>query len=151
MAGEIDNMHEPFNTAQRTDEPRPADAAEGCTELAFARGLAAWQIRRAQDLMRQETSEAVSIAQVAAACKLSRGHFSKAFKESTGVSPYQWLMRHRIERAKNLLTGTRQSIAQVAVECGFADQSHFTRAFRQAVGEAPGVWRRTAQYCLRAA
>jgi AraC family transcriptional regulator len=102
-------------------------------------GLAGWQLRRAVVLMHGDAC----LKQVAAECGLSRSHFSKAFKERTGQSPHQWRIQGRIERAKAFLSGSTLSLAAIAVECGFADQSHLTRAFSKTVGLAPGVWRRT--------
>jgi len=105
-------------------------------------GLAAWQLRRAEQLVLAEAHRGLTVARMAAACRLSRGHFSKAFKESTGQPPHRWLMARRIERAQALLAGTTLTLAQVATECGFADQSHLTRAFTAAVGAPPGCWRK---------
>ncbi len=58
------------------------------------------------------------------------------------MPPHQYLIGQRIEAAKRRLVNTRESLADIAVECGFADQSHFTATFRRAVGHPPGTWRR---------
>ncbi|MNE90880.1 transcriptional activator FtrA [compost metagenome] len=65
----------------------------------------------------------------------------RAFKETFGKTPYRWLIEYRIAQASDMLiAGT--PIAEIALACGFADQSHFTRVFSEIVGEAPGMWRR---------
>lgn len=103
--------------------------------------LSAWQTHKAKLYMIQNMSSGVLISAVAQACHLSRSHFSRAFRNSTGSCPRDWIKRARLIRAANLLVQTEQSISQVALECGFADQSHFTRAFAKALGTSPGKWR----------
>ncbi|MEF3129654.1 AraC family transcriptional regulator [Rhizobium leguminosarum] len=66
----------------------------------------------------------------------------RAFRETTGMTPYQWVLRERIDRARNLLRTSKTPLAEVAIACGFADQSHFTRVFAGIVGTTPGNWRR---------
>jgi AraC family transcriptional regulator len=83
-----------------------------------------------------------SLAELAALCGLSRSYFARAFKQTTGTSPHHWLLMHRARRAKDLLRATRLPIAEIAVACGFADQSHLTRVFSKAFGISPGAWRR---------
>ena len=84
----------------------------------------------------------ITIAEVADACALSRSYFIKAFRESTGRTPHQWVMAQRVRSACDLLAHSPTPLAEVAAACGFADQSHFTRAFTQARGTTPGAWRR---------
>jgi len=105
-------------------------------------GLAPWQQRRAEDKLTASLAGDVSLAELASDCGLSTSHFSRAFRQSTGRSPHQWLMQHRIEQAKNLLPDRKQSLSEIALACGFADQSHFTRVFTRFAGTSPGVWRR---------
>lgn len=105
-------------------------------------GLAAWQERRAREIIAAELGGEVSLARIAAECRLSVAHFSRAFKASTGQAPYAFLQARRIDHAKALLRGP-MPLAEVAAASGFADQSHFTRAFRKAVGAPPGAWRRS--------
>lgn len=84
----------------------------------------------------------LSIAAIADACNLSRSHFTRAFRDTTGQTPHQWLVAQRLERARALLRDSALPLAEVATTCGFADQSHFTRVFSQALGVSPGIWRR---------
>jgi AraC-like DNA-binding protein len=74
---------------------------------------------------------------------LSRSHFSRAFKRSLGFSPMEYVVVRRVERAKAMISGTREPLAEVALTCGFADQAHFNRRFRDIVGVSPGRWRRS--------
>jgi AraC family transcriptional regulator len=105
--------------------------------------LAAWQVRRAKELMEADLAAGVSLAAIARDCRVSPSHFSRAFKASTGVAPSDWMLGLRIERAKALLRTSDLSLSDIANQCGFADQSHFTRRFTQSVGQSPGTWRRT--------
>jgi AraC-like DNA-binding protein len=104
--------------------------------------LAPWQLRRATEYLAAHLAEDIRLQTVCELVKLSRAHFSRAFKMSTGLAPHQWLLQARIARAKELLLKTDRPLAQIAVEVGFADQSHFTRTFGRAVGESPGAWQR---------
>jgi AraC-like DNA-binding protein len=105
-------------------------------------GLAAWQERRAKDLLAANLDGAIALAEIARECQLSIGHFSRAFRQSTGVAPHRWLMNRRVELAKDLLRDRKSSLSQIALRCGFADQSHFTRVFTRRAGVSPGAWRR---------
>jgi len=79
---------------------------------------------------------------VARECGLSVAHFSRAFLCTLGVAPHHWLIEQRIALSKQKLRDERQSLFDVAAECGFTDQSHFTRFFTRIVGAGPGAWRR---------
>jgi AraC-like DNA-binding protein len=105
-------------------------------------GLAPRQLRRAQELIDACPSGDLSLAVLARECGLSTSHFARAFRVSTGLAPHQWLLRRRIERAREALATSDQSLADIATRCGFADQSHFTRLFTRLVGVPPGAWRR---------
>jgi AraC family transcriptional regulator len=96
----------------------------------------------AKEMLLSNMGRSVSIIKIAHACNLSRGYFIHAFRETTGATPYQWLLNERIVRARMLLTDANAPLSHVAIACGFSDQSHFTRAFTSAVGVAPGAWRR---------
>ena len=69
-------------------------------------------------------------------------YFSRAFRGTMGVAPHNWLLIRRVEVAKEKLLSTQLSLAEVALACGFADQSHLTRVFTGMVGVSPGAWRR---------
>ena len=105
-------------------------------------GLAPWQERRATELMMAFADEEIPLARLASECGLSARHFARAFRASTGLPPHRWLLHYRVERAKEMLRTKAVSLADVAMFCGFADQSHFARTFRNIAGVSPGLWRR---------
>jgi AraC family transcriptional regulator len=105
-------------------------------------GMTKLQLRRAKEFLASHSAENVLLVDVARACGLSRGHFTKSFRVATGLTPYQWLQRHRVDKAKRILLNSTTSIADIACECGFADQSHLTRVFSRLTGDCPGAWRR---------
>jgi len=109
----------------------------------FARGgLAPWQLRRAYDFIDANLGNDPSISEVAEQCGLSGSYFSRAFKRETGFSPHRWLMKRRVERAKELLREPDLELAEIAQTCGFVDQSHFARVFSKSENCSPGRWRR---------
>ena len=110
-------------------------------------GLAPWQLRRAQETMRSDPSQTFPIAAIATACKLSKSHFSRAFKVSTGLPPHRWLVEMRIESARELLVKSKAPLAEIAYTCGFADQGHMSRIFNRLMGISPGAWRREYIVC----
>jgi len=105
-------------------------------------GLAPWQERRSKELLAARLDGEVTLEELARECRLSRSHFARAFKATTGMPPHRWLLARRIEQARELLAGSTLQIGEIAQRSGFADQSHLTRAFRKAMGVGPGEWRR---------
>jgi AraC family transcriptional regulator len=104
--------------------------------------LTPWQLRFARDTIDAHLDEGISLAQIASGCGLSVSHFARAFRSSTGVPPHRWLTQRRVDRAKELMRVTSNPLAEIALACGFSDQSHFTRMFSQATGMTPSEWRR---------
>jgi AraC-like DNA-binding protein len=103
-------------------------------------GLTPRQLRQARETIDARLDQEISLAELAGDCGLSTSHFARAFARSTGVPPHRWLMQRRVERAKELML-TGATLAEIALMCGFSDQSHLTRVFAQAVGITPGRWR----------
>jgi transcriptional regulator GlxA family with amidase domain len=122
------------HAAKTYGEMKPVRVAHG--------GLAPWQERRTKEVVDANLDGAVPLKMLADECGLSVGHFSRAFRQSTGMTPHQWLTLRRIETAKSLLRDRRLSVCEVALACGFSDQSHFTRVYTCAMGTSPGAWRR---------
>lgn len=88
-------------------------------------------VRRAQVYITDHLARDLTLNEIAAAVNLSPFHFSRVFKQHTGMSPYQFVLQQRIERAKQLLIRGQHSISAVALEVGFYDQSHFSLHFKR--------------------
>jgi AraC-like DNA-binding protein len=105
-------------------------------------GLMPWQERRAKGMLLDRLDGNLPLSDLAEACGLSVRHFSRAFRATTGEPPHRWLLRQRVEHAKERLAHTTENLGGIALVCGFADQSHFSRVFRAFIGCTPGNWRR---------
>jgi AraC family transcriptional regulator len=106
-------------------------------------GMAPRKLRRAIEFINEnlDQEQTVTLAAVAEEVQMSYFHFSRAFKQSTGVSPTAYMTKQRIERAKKLLAETDLPIADIALRAGFASQSHFTTTFRKLVWNTPKAYR----------
>lgn len=104
-------------------------------------GLSPAVLRRAIERLSSDCDADVSLAALAAEARLSRFHFCRAFKESTGLSPHGWLRQHRLAQAMTLLRDTNEAVSSIAVELGYGSQSAFAAAFRRLTGETPSGWR----------
>ena len=109
-------------------------------------GLATWQAKRALDYIEANLGSKMAIEEIADVVALSKGHFSRAFKHRLGYSPMAYVAVRRVERAKLMMTSTKEGLTDIALACGFADQSHLNRYFRRVVGMSPGLWRRMSHY-----
>jgi transcriptional regulator GlxA family with amidase domain len=117
--------------------------APACRERSNVRGgLAPWQKRKIERYVRENVDRPLPRDELAAQVSLSTCHFSRVFKETFGESPHAYIIRLRLKLAQELLLSTDEPLGQIALACGFADQSHFTKVFRRGVGETPNVWRR---------
>jgi AraC family transcriptional regulator len=105
-------------------------------------GLSPKILLRATERLRSDSDADVSLAALASDAGLSRFHFCRAFKESTGLSPHAWLRQYRLEQAMNMLRNTDESIVSIAAELGYSSQTAFAAAFRKLTGETPSDWRR---------
>ncbi|WP_223974546.1 AraC family transcriptional regulator [Bradyrhizobium sp. RD5-C2] len=120
--------------AAHTDLPTTIQPVRG--------GLAPKTLLRAIERLRSDSDADVSLAALASEAGLSRFHFCRAFKESTGLSPHAWLRKHRLEQAMKLLRDTNEAVVSVAAELGYTSQTAFAAAFRKLTGETPSDWRR---------
>ncbi|OYW82770.1 MAG: AraC family transcriptional regulator [Sphingobium sp. 32-64-5] len=94
--------------------------------------------------MSANLGETVVISDLARACRLSMSYFVRAFTNTVGIAPYTWFIGQRIVLAQTLLAQSHSPLAEIALECGFVDQSHFTNTFVRRVGTTPLQWRREA-------
>ena len=108
------------------------------------RGGLARQERRAKEVLSANLDGDVPLKQVARECRLPVSHFSRAFRRTMGVAPHHWLLT-RFFFINFFLRYRRLSLSDVALACGFADQSHLTRVFTGMVGVSPGAWRRALE------
>ncbi|POA26860.1 MULTISPECIES: AraC family transcriptional regulator [unclassified Pseudomonas] len=104
-------------------------------------GLSPWRESLVKKLILDGLSETLEVTELARACALSRSHFSRAFKCSTGLSPQGWIRCQRIARAKQLIQNTDLTLTQISLECGFCDQAHFCHMFTRSEGINPFAWR----------
>lgn len=105
-------------------------------------GLSAVHRRRSLELITERLGENLSLADLAAECELSPFHFARAFKVTFGFPPHEYQLQLRVARARTLLgQETGRTIADIASELGFADESHFRRHFRRIVGTTPRRFR----------
>lgn len=106
-------------------------------------GLSPWQLRLVLGTVDRRLADSLVLEDLARGCGLSVSHFSRAFAHSMGLAPHRWIMQRRIEVAKEMLLARANPLSQIALACGFSDQSHFTRAFAVATGSTPGRWQAT--------
>jgi AraC family transcriptional regulator len=105
-------------------------------------GLSPKLLLRAIERLRSDSDTDVSLAALASDAGLSRFHFCRAFKESTGLSPHAWLRQHQLQQAMNMLRDTDDSIVSIAAALGYSSQTAFAAAFRKLTDETPSDWRR---------
>jgi AraC family transcriptional regulator len=105
-------------------------------------GLAPWQRRRVVELLQQHLDGEIKLATLAEECRLSVSHFTRSFRTTFGTSAHRYLILHRIEIAKVLLSETNNSLVEIAAQTGFSDQAALTRTFAALVGATPAKWRR---------
>jgi AraC family transcriptional regulator len=103
------------------------------------------KLRRVIDFIEANLQESIGLDDLARAAGLSANHFLRVFKLATGETPYHFLRARRLERARCMLTDNAMPLAELALECGFANQAHFTAAFSREVGISPGRYRRAAR------
>ena len=108
----------------------------------FKGGLSPSRLRRVTELVHAKIDDELTLEQMANEANLSVAHFSQMFRKSTGQSPHQFVLRQRVERAKELLRKAEARVLDVAIACGFKTQQHFARVFRQICGTSPTQYRR---------
>jgi AraC family transcriptional regulator len=104
-------------------------------------GLGSARLRRIKEFVDAKIEDEFTLCEMAQAVELSPAHFSRMFRKSTGETPHQFLLRQRIERAKEMLRSADGRVMDVAVACGFKSQQHFAQAFRHMCGASPTEYR----------
>jgi AraC-like DNA-binding protein len=117
-------------------------ASDEASNRAVNSGLARWQLRRVLEFLEAHLTEDIGLDELAQLIGLSQSQFARAFKVSTGLPPYQWCLHNRVKRAQEMLLNGSDSLADVAIQNGFADQSHFTKTFRRVTGTTTANWKR---------
>ena len=100
------------------------------------------KLAHAIDYMEAHLDNNPNLTEIAAETRMSPYHFSRAFKQATGRTPHQFLIDRRVERARELLSNTEDSLASIAYAVGFSSQSHMTSTFSQRLGITPGQYRK---------
>lgn len=105
-------------------------------------GLTVRQLRQVKDFIDDQISTEITISDLAAVAGLSQYHFIRAFKDTVGLPPYQYVLSERVRRARGLLSKSDLSLRDVALAAGFSDASQLNRIFRKFVGVTPTAYRR---------
>lgn len=108
----------------------------------YSGGLSRRTLQHAIDYIQEHLAQALSLEAIANAVEMSQYYFARLFKQSMGIAPYQYVLQQRIERAKPLLRDSSLSIAEIARQVGFSNQSQFTIQFRKLTGTTPLNYRR---------
>ena len=111
----------------------------------FAGGLSGQRLRRVLSFIADNYESDLSLRELAEVAGMSAFHFAREFKRTTGLPPHQYLIKFRIERAKQLLTQSELPLVEVSSRAGFSHQSHFTRLFRKLTGTTPQSYRLMSQ------
>jgi len=115
------------------------------SSTALKRGLSRIQLRRVTAYIENNLEQDLSLAALAQVAHLSASHFKTLFKRSTGFAVHEYVIRRRVERAKQLLTRSELVASQVAASAGFAHQSHMARAMRRVLGVTPSMIARSSR------
>lgn len=99
-------------------------------------------LRRVTEHIETNLAEPIPLTRLAQIASLSPWHFARVFKEATGVTPHTYVVRARLQRAQEKLRSGDASLAEIATQTGFCDQSHLARHFRRVFGLSPSAWRR---------
>jgi AraC family transcriptional regulator len=104
-------------------------------------GMTPSTLRRCIALMEARLEGDLGLVELAAEAGLSTSHFIRSFRESTGKTPYQFLLDRRVQRAQTLMRDPRASLTEVARSSRFANQHHMARIFRSVTGMTPSAYR----------
>ena len=140
LGNRLREIRERFRAVSCVIEVRSTES-HGSTGI-IRSGLAPKHIRSVAAFIDAHLHTKIKVEDLSRLTGQSSSHFSRAFRQSFGDPPHKYVVRRRVERGQSLMLSTEYSLARIADECGFADQSHLTRVFRAIVGENPYAWRR---------
>ena len=104
-------------------------------------GLPIRQLRKVEDFVREKLEDPISVESLASLVDLSPFHFSRVFKQATGMTPLEFVTRERITRAQQFMRETTRSLIEIALDVGYTSPSHFAQVFRRVVGVTPTTFR----------
>jgi AraC family transcriptional regulator len=127
--------------AQNRQDRDPGHGAIAPQTFWHRGGLPPRALQRVREFVEAHLEENISLQALADTAGLSLYHFCRAFKQSEGTTPHDYIVRRRVERAQELLADTDLPLSEIAIAAGFADQSHCARRFREHVGLTPSRYR----------
>ena len=110
-------------------------------EVELSSSFTSKHYQKVLDYVQEQYQQSITVEKLAGAAAMSVAHFSRLFKKATGQSPMAFVMAYRVEQAKKKLSQSHIPIIDIAMECGFADQSHFNRVFKKHQGTTPKAYR----------
>jgi AraC-like DNA-binding protein len=143
----LDHMHRAASLLKLDVSVLPSTASHADTGTILPQlvsgGLTGWQIRRVINYIDAHLEvRALRASELAALIGYSPSYFHRAFRRCLGESPRIFVMQRRVAKAQEWMRDNSLPLCQIAIVCGFADQSHFSRVFHKLVGQNPGAWRR---------
>ena len=126
------------------DSPQTNEASRAAlpeVPRAKVNALPKWRLRRVEQHIAAHFERSISLSELADVAGLSRMHFAAQFRAATGYRPREYLLNHRVEHAKSLLTTTQRPLAEIALAIGFSTQAHFSTVFKRMSGQTPARWR----------
>jgi len=118
------------------------NAVSGQVIREYQGGLPNYKLCQILEYINEYLAQNIGLAELAEVVGISQYHFARQFKQSMGITPHQYLIRQRVERAKRLLLQSELSIADVAFQCGFANQGHLSHHFKRLLNTTPKTFRK---------